>query len=205
MPLAIVGVVLGAVGVVSAAFIFIFSGINHEAFQREYPQIEDFFTVEEKRAFDKKFALSMALILSGIGLLIAAFVLSFVLTENLRRNGGEFTDDFISMTIVGAFLFALSFLCGGLCYMGVQHSKYDVKEYNREIAVKNKHIKFNKIFDAFCGAVMLTATGIYLLLGFVWNLWHPGWVVFPIGGIICAIITTFQKCFERDKDNHEEE
>lgn len=34
---------------------------------------------------------------------------------------------------------------------------------------------------------MLIATGIFLLLGFVWDKWHPGWVVFLIGGILCAI------------------
>ena len=38
--------------------------------------------------------------------------------------------------------------------------------------------------------VMLSATAIFLLLGFVWELWHPGWVIFPVGGIVCGIITT---------------
>lgn len=36
---------------------------------------------------------------------------------------------------------------------------------------------------------MLIATFIYLSLGFIWNLWHPGWVVFPLGGVLCAIAT----------------
>ena len=35
---------------------------------------------------------------------------------------------------------------------------------------------------------MLVATGAFLSLGFLWNLWHPGWVVFPLGGILCAIL-----------------
>ena len=37
--------------------------------------------------------------------------------------------------------------------------------------------------------IMLLATAIYILLGFVWELWHPGWVIFPVGGILCGIIS----------------
>ena len=45
----------------------------------------------------------------------------------------------------------------------------------------------------FDGVVMLIATAIFLALGFLFKLWHPGWVVFPIGGIICAIYTRLQR------------
>ena len=37
--------------------------------------------------------------------------------------------------------------------------------------------------------IMLLATAIYLLLGFVWEIWHPSWVIFPVGGILCGIIS----------------
>lgn len=43
------------------------------------------------------------------------------------------------------------------------------------------------------GAIMLTATAVYLVLGFTQNLWHPGWVVFPIGGILCGIVESLKK------------
>ena len=51
---------------------------------------------------------------------------------------------------------------------------------------KNKLRSLGKIIN---GIIMSSATAIYLLLGFVWNLWHPGWVVFPVGGIVCGIIS----------------
>ena len=35
---------------------------------------------------------------------------------------------------------------------------------------------------------MMTAVALFLVIGFVWNLWHPGWIVFPVGGIICWIV-----------------
>ena len=39
-----------------------------------------------------------------------------------------------------------------------------------------------------CGIIMMSVAAIYLIIGFVWGFWHPGWIVFPVGGIICAII-----------------
>lgn len=36
--------------------------------------------------------------------------------------------------------------------------------------------------------IMLLATMSYLIMGIVFNLWHPGWVVFPIGGMLCGIV-----------------
>lgn len=47
-----------------------------------------------------------------------------------------------------------------------------------------------KLNDAICGALMLIATAVFLILGFLYNMWHPGWVVFPIGGILCGIVST---------------
>ncbi len=44
--------------------------------------------------------------------------------------------------------------------------------------------------DVICGTIMLVAAGIFLLLGFLRLLWHPAWVVFPVGGILCAIVST---------------
>lgn len=37
---------------------------------------------------------------------------------------------------------------------------------------------------------MLSATAIFLLAGFLCNAWHPAWVVFPVGSIVCGIIKT---------------
>ena len=52
---------------------------------------------------------------------------------------------------------------------------------------KNK--KFRSLGKMLSTITMLLATAIYLLLGFVWELWHPGWVIFPVGGILCGIIS----------------
>ena len=48
-----------------------------------------------------------------------------------------------------------------------------------------------KLPSAICGAIMLTAVIAFLLMGFLGELWHIGWVVFPVGGILCGIISMF--------------
>lgn len=40
----------------------------------------------------------------------------------------------------------------------------------------------------FSGVIMLIATAIFLVAGFIWNAWHPAWVVFPVGGLFCGIL-----------------
>ena len=42
------------------------------------------------------------------------------------------------------------------------------------------------------GIVSLLCVAAYMLMGFVWGLWHPGWIIFlaiPISGVIVKIIT----------------
>ena len=36
---------------------------------------------------------------------------------------------------------------------------------------------------------MMFGAALFLVLGFVGGWWHPGWVVFPVGGIICGIVS----------------
>ncbi|MCH5148251.1 MAG: helix-turn-helix transcriptional regulator [Clostridiales bacterium] len=56
-------------------------------------------------------------------------------------------------------------------------------------SIQSEKKKFRSLGKMISTIIMLSATAIYLLLGFVWELWHPGWVVFPVGGILCGIIS----------------
>ena len=63
--------------------------------------------------------------------------------------------------------------------------KYDIEKYNEENSEEYKKVegKIGKI----CGIIMIFATIIFLLLGFLFNMWHINWIVFPIGGMLCGI------------------
>lgn len=47
-----------------------------------------------------------------------------------------------------------------------------------------------KIEDVLCSLIMLGATGLFFLLGVFQGRWHPAWVLFPLGGILCGVIST---------------
>ena len=69
-------------------------------------------------------------------------------------------------------------LCvGAIVYLGILYDAYDEKSEAR----------MGKNSPDIEGIIMLSAVAVFLLAGFVWNKWHPAWVVFPIGGILCAI------------------
>jgi len=79
-----------------------------------------------------------------------------------------------------------------IVFSGIQwdtiERKYDLPTEEKETKGKYKIIE-----DALCGLIMLSAVLVFLLLGFLKNLWHPAWVVFPVGGIVCAIVGTITK------------
>lgn len=61
--------------------------------------------------------------------------------------------------------------------------------------------KAKNLEDTLCGTLMLLATAIFLLLGFLKGMWHPAWVAFPVGGILCGIISTLIRGFYNNNQN----
>ncbi len=182
--------VMGGVAVVlfvaAAVFLFIINGMTYDRFRKENVVTESVYGKEETKAFFKRFAATMACLVSGI-LLDVIFLVVFISLIDAEFIAVSNKDE-IYCYIVAAFLFVISFLVGGLVFTGIEHSKYDINEYNA--VSSDKSSPRGKLKDAVCGAIMMTAVALFLVLGFVWNLWHPGWVVFPVGGIICGIVST---------------
>ncbi len=67
--------------------------------------------------------------------------------------------------------------------------KDTVKENKQERSnnTQNKNFSF-KNSDPIRKIIMLSAVIVFLLLGFLKNLWHPAWLVFPIGALLSLII-----------------
>lgn len=55
-------------------------------------------------------------------------------------------------------------------------------------AIASEDAKEDSLAGKLSSVIMLLATVAFLLLGFLGGLWHPGWVVFPVGGILCAVV-----------------
>lgn len=187
---AVLGAVAVMLSVAAAVFFFVIHGMAHDRFQKEYPVIENPFSEQESKAFSKKFAVATACLVSGILLAVAALVVVSALLEEGIIAVSPNREDEVSCYTVACFLAVLSFLVGGLVYFGIQFAKYDIVSYNKQTERERNEGGAKRLTGAINGAIMLTATALFLLLGFIWNAWHPAWVAFPVGGIVCAIVST---------------
>ena len=72
-----------------------------------------------------------------------------------------------------------------------------------------KKSKASIILDAACGFIMVVCTLVYLLIGFIANIWHPTWVIVVIGAFVCALIGIVKdavlKIKAQDQQKHFEE
>lgn len=160
--------------------------MNDDRFRKAHPVI----SIEpNERAvmFQKKFAVAIACLVSGILVDVVFLVVMSALTETgiIAASNVDQAQCFIT----AAFLGILAFTIGGLVYFGIQHSKYNIDLFNKQSRMTNKSSR-QKLGSTVSGIIMMSAAAIYLVIGFVWNWWHPGWVIFPVGGLLCGIINT---------------
>lgn len=48
--------------------------------------------------------------------------------------------------------------------------------------------KRESISGAICGCLMIACTIAFLIAGLGFGIWHPTWVVFPVGGLLCGVV-----------------
>lgn len=157
--------------VACAVFNFVFAGIDHGNFQKAYPVQPPCPDPDETADFDAKFRGGLAAAVAGVLVSVALLVAAAVLFEH---------SEFLLTLAVAGFMALLAVCVATIVWLGIRYSMYHPEPEQS----KGRDIS---------GAIMLTATAIYLFLGFTQNLWHPGWVVFPIGGIACGIVESLQK------------
>lgn len=180
-----------------AAVLFVCGGITHNNFMRENPKAAEYPPERVK----KYRAIFPFLIGGGIALILIGVIIIVVLSyESASAHG--FTEDGWACFYTSLMLFCVALGAPLFVFSGMQMSKYDGKDYNRESAAagfsgSGEAKKPRKIADTVCAVIMLVATGIFLLCGFLGNLWHPAWVVFPIGGILCAVFNIIFSAIEK--------
>ena len=159
--------------------VMVASGIQYDNFRKKHPVIQDFYTEEEKDAFHQKFVWYIAggvgAILFGVVLLIGVFAF---LSE---KEPYESIAAAVFMLLIAGAVF--SFVYGGM-----QEDKYKVWKYNRDNNPDPDAKRRLDLAGAVSGAIMLTATAIYVGLGFTRNAWGTAWWVFPVGGILCGVV-----------------
>lgn len=125
------------------------------------------------------------LLSSGIGVVIVSAALLIGLTYNMPIR--VILPIFISVLFVGITVIILA---------GIQWGNF-AKAYDLPQDESPLRGRAKKLEDMICGTIMLSATAIFLIMGFLYYRWHPGWVVFPIGGVLCAIVSTVLKGLQK--------
>lgn len=155
---------------------FVVAGMEHSIYQKNHPVIPEFYTPEEKNKFAEGFPRRVA---AGIGMILVGLLIGMNGDEFPLRQGMR--EEFYS----GIFLLLAALGIGVIVYAGLGEAKYQIEEYNKENSLERKDQ--GKNLGVWCGCIMLSATGIYLAGGFLLDLWKVIWVVYPIGGLLCAM------------------
>lgn len=190
------------------------SAIEHSAFRKAHPFVEDFYTPEQKNETRRKFSTGLVV---GIALILIAVVIPVLLDGNaaapstsssLQTAGGA--------TLFGAeswsgFIFFVCVAAGvwTIVRFALLHSRIDVSSYNRDSLADMPEDQIEAMDDTalrerarkarrdngIYGAIMGVATAIGLLLLFVpafhAKMWF--WVVWPVGGVICGAIAAYRQ------------
>lgn len=174
----IIGVTILLFCVLIALPIFITLGIQEENFKKKNPKLSNIYSAEEQENFNKKFIVGIA---TGVSLILLGTIF-LIFLYGMKMVSEEST---IPVVILMAFV---TIAVPILSYFGIQKDKYDIEKYNEKNSEGGK--KREETSGKICGVIMLIATAIFLSLGFIFNLWKICWVVFPIGGILCGIVST---------------
>ncbi len=157
-----------------AVFLFVWGGINHDDFQKSHPDVPLLWSEDELDAFRRRFRLGIALAVVGVLADVTLLVCLGWLAEGNEPAQARATALFMLLLAPCVWTFV---------YLGIQTEKMEGQKARMEEADKGP----------WPGVIMMTATIIYLLSGFVWDCWHPTWVVFPIGGILCGILNQLRQ------------
>lgn len=182
---ALIGVVAMLVLIALGVFFFITGGMTDTYYYLEVP-------CDSHKQKVVRFTLSIA---TGVTLCIFAAA--------LFTSMGFFTLPSVQAIVLlclGFVLIAVAVIL--FIFSGIKWSAYveELSAENIELPKDEHERNHPHGLARFSGVVMLTCTAIYLVLGFVLNLWHPGWIIFPVGGIVCGILGAIDRANGKDKD-----
>ncbi len=179
----LIGICVILLSVAFAVPLFIVNGFKIEEFKKKNPILNNVYTENElevgKTKYTKFTAIGISIILIGVMIMMLLF--------GLKIGGEE------SSLPVAILMYFITIGTSIIVYASNMKEKFDILKYNKENTLEYKEVK-NKV-GKICGIIMLITTIIFLIWGFTLNMWEINWMVYPIGGILCGIISII---FEKD-------
>ena len=168
---------------VAAAVIgYVVAGVQHGAFVKRmgaFPLYDEREKESEQRSFLVRLATGLGLIFAGI---VELVILGIVWQEEFAQIA---VGIFLALVGIAVYLFITGGIVHELC--------------TGESATRQHRASEDEPWSAVGSVIMMLATAAYLVMGFLWNLWHPGWVIFPVAGILCAVVTAIWKLIKKVK------
>lgn len=170
-----------------SVLIFVVTGMQGGQFNQKHPLIEDFYTEEEKDRAYRRFTVGIA---TGIGMILIGLL--FVIVGDYRLEKLNLMDkvqiDRWEYLINGIFMLIVAVAASWLTYTGLQKAKYDIKGYNKDNNPSPQKKKRNELIGKLCGCIMLVATIVFFLVGFLNSAWEVSWIAYAVAGILCAVV-----------------
>lgn len=169
--------------------VIVASSIQLDHFRKKHPVLDDFYTQAEKDAFHSKFVWFIA---GGVGAILFGVVLLCTVFAVLPEQEPY-------ETLAGSmFLFIVAGAVMCFVYGGLQDDKYKIEKYNREnTPTPEAKAQLQKI-GTVNGVLMLLATAVYVGIGLALDAWNTAWWVFPVGGILCAVVSVALNPYKDD-------
>ncbi len=145
--------------------------------------------LEEYRAFHKRFAAAMA---GGVMLCIAGIILGGAADEWFHND---------AITCV-CFFVPIAFGVALFIYYGIQEDGYEQRMrmlgMNPDGSPADSDAPKRKSLSALLSAILFPIAALFyvFVLGMMFGLWHPGWVIFPI----CAVAVGAVEAYDNYRD-----
>lgn len=208
-------VIIILAGILGGLAFLVPAGMEHAAFQRAHPYVEDFYTDDDRAVARKSFSAGL---IGGIALIFVGIGFLLVLGEDRALEN------------VALFFLMFFIALGGwnIVHYGMLLGRTNVAEYNRSVgedlevedivraslddarreALLEAKRRDEKV-GAACSVIMILATivGLALLFAPVFASPDPSafdpigtsamwfWVAWPVGGMVCGIVVVLMRAF----------
>lgn len=205
-------------GILAGLAFLIPAGMEHSAFQKAHPYVEDFYTEDDKARARKTFSAGL---IAGIAFIFAGIGCFIMLEETVENIALFFLMFFIALGVWNILHYSMLFVRTNVTEYNKSVGEdleleeildMQVEEARREQLLRLK--QKNKKLGAVCAAIMIAATIVGLALLFGPALASPNpdafkpegtpamwfWLAWPVGGLICGIVAVLWDAFGKQND-----
>ena len=198
-------------GVLAGLAFLVPAGMDHATFQKAHPFVEDFYTDEDRAAARKTFSASL---IAGVAFIIAG-IAALLMLEKTAENWALFALG-VWWIIRGGMLLGRTNVAEYNKSVGEDLEVEEIMslevDEERRAALLTQKRRGSKL-GAVCGAIMILSTivGLGLLFAPVLTSANPDefeplgtsaawfWVAWPIGGMLCGIVTLLWEAFGQNE------